>query len=110
MGKPEEVRVEVPDLGSDAAAAAASGWRGTAWICRALSARCLLVLVLSAAVLLSAVFWLPLFRAHRSGFVSDDSGSVHGELRFLILFVGYGSVNRSLNVMVLLVGYVFVLY
>ncbi|KAG6507849.1 hypothetical protein ZIOFF_033202 [Zingiber officinale] len=90
MGKPEEVRVEVPDLGSDAAAAA-SGWRGTAWICRALSARCLLVLVLSAAVLLSAVFWLPLFRAHRSGFVSDDSGSVHGELRFLILFVDYGS-------------------
>ncbi|XP_042389807.1 uncharacterized protein LOC121981386 isoform X1 [Zingiber officinale] len=80
MGKPEEVRVEVPDLGSDAAAAA-SGWRGTAWICRALSARCLLVLVLSAAVLLSAVFWLPLFRAHRSGFVSDDSGSVHAEIQ-----------------------------
>ncbi|WOL06577.1 hypothetical protein Cni_G15311 [Canna indica] len=77
MGKPEEVRVDVPDL----EAGTAVGGGAAAGICRVFSARCLLVFVLSASVLLSAVFWLPPFRAHRSVFVTDDPDSLHAEIQ-----------------------------
>ncbi|CAL9109207.1 unnamed protein product [Musa acuminata var. zebrina] len=90
MGKPEEVRVEVPDrVLANSAAGGGGGRGGDAGIRRAVSLRCLVVLVLGSCVLLSAIFWFPPFRSRRSGFVTDDPDSLHGEVLF------HGVLSRS---------------
>ncbi|XP_065021138.1 uncharacterized protein LOC135585089 isoform X1 [Musa acuminata AAA Group] len=82
MGKPEEVRVEVPDrVLANSAAGGGGGRGGDAGIRRAVSLRCLVVLALGSCVLLSAIFWFPPFRSRRSGFVTDDPDSLHAEIQ-----------------------------
>ncbi|URE35648.1 hypothetical protein MUK42_15942 [Musa troglodytarum] len=82
MGKPVEVRVEVPDLVLANSAAGGEGGRGgDAGIRRAVSVKCLVVLALGSCVLLSAIFWFPPFRSRRSGFVPDDPDSLHECIR-----------------------------
>ncbi|RRT78067.1 hypothetical protein BHE74_00044253 [Ensete ventricosum] len=76
MGKPEEVRVEVPDL--------VDAGGGIRWAC---PTRSLVVLALSVCLLLPVIFWLPPFRTRRSVFVPDDPDSLRGELHFLDSFV-----------------------
>ncbi|URE04787.1 hypothetical protein MUK42_20485 [Musa troglodytarum] len=70
MGKPEEVRVEVPDLVDTGG--------GIRWAC---PTRSLVVLALGVCVLLPVIFWIPPFRARRSVFVPDDPDSLHAEIQ-----------------------------
>ncbi|KAJ8505631.1 hypothetical protein OPV22_006517 [Ensete ventricosum] len=70
MGKPEEVRVEVPDL--------VDAGGGIRWAC---PTRSLVVLALSVCLLLPVIFWLPPFRTRRSVFVPDDPDSLRAEIQ-----------------------------
>ncbi|XP_008797302.2 uncharacterized protein LOC103712530 [Phoenix dactylifera] len=87
MGKPEEVQLDIPEDG------AGGGGRGggldllcpcapaLATIGKAFTLRCAVVLLLSACVLLPAIFWLPPFHSLRSGFVPSDPDSASAKIQ-----------------------------
>ncbi|KAG1366656.1 DNA-directed RNA polymerase II subunit RPB1 [Cocos nucifera] len=81
MGKPEEVQLDIPDDGAgglDLLRPCATALGG---IGKAFTLRCAVVLVLSACVLLPAIFWLPPFSSFRSGFVPSDPDSASAEIQ-----------------------------
>ncbi|XP_072992711.1 uncharacterized protein [Typha latifolia] len=86
MGKPGDLELAVPntEVGVGGAGGGSAGfflWPCSSWIGKVFTFKCVLVLLLSVGVFLSALFWLPPFYSLRSRFVSDDPVTLSAEIQ-----------------------------
>ncbi|KAF8404113.1 hypothetical protein HHK36_008993 [Tetracentron sinense] len=92
MGKIEEQQQQREIQGSESRGCS----MGLTRIGRAFNFKCFFILILSAFLFLSALFWLPPFHAFKSGFYANDADNIYGSPSCdPISFSCYNSANVS---------------